>query len=87
MFVCIFCIYFIDISFPLNDMTNCVTISSPGCGAKQRLGMKLCNAHAASLKQTLLTLIKLDGCLYDCVFTLRTGDFAGHASCHMLLSS
>ena len=63
MFVCIFCIYFIEISFLLNDMTNYVTVSSPGWGAEQRLDKKLCTAHAASLKWTLLTLIKLDGCL------------------------
>ena len=63
MFVCIFCIYFIEISFLLNDMTNYVTISYPRCGAKQRLDMKLCTVHVASLKWALLKLIKLDGCL------------------------
>ena len=63
MFVCIFCIYFIEISFLLTDMTNYVTISYPRCGAKQRLDMKLCTVHVASLKWALLKLIKLDGCL------------------------
>ena len=82
MFVCIFCIYFIEISFLLNDITNYVTISSPGCGAKQRLDMKLCTAHFASLKW----IVDADqaGWMLICVFTLRTGDFAGHASCHIL---
>ena len=38
MFVCIFCIYFTEISFLFTD----VTISSPGLGAKQRSNGKLC---------------------------------------------
>ena len=63
MFVCIFCNYFIEIGFLLTGMTNYMTISSSGCGAKQRLHMKLCTVHVASLKWTLNPLIKLGGCL------------------------
>ena len=88
MFVCIFCIYFIEISFLLNDMTNYVTISSPGCGAKQRLDY-MYEALYRTCSFFKVDIIDADqaGWMLICVFTLRTGDFAGHASCHMLLSS
>ena len=36
MFICTFCIYFIEISFLLTDVSRYVTISSPGLGAKHR---------------------------------------------------
>ena len=55
MFVCIFCIYFIDISFLLTDVSRYVTMSSSGFGAKQRSNWKLCTLT------TLNTHIRLDG--------------------------
>ena len=42
MFACIFCICFIEISFPLTDITNYMTTLSPALGAQERLGGKLC---------------------------------------------
>ena len=56
MFVCIFCIYFIEISFLLTDVFRYVTISLPGLGAKQRSYGKHCTLS------TLNTLIRLVGC-------------------------
>ena len=52
VFVCIFCIYFIEISFLLNDVSRYVTISSPGLGAQQRPNGQLCTLW------TLNTLIR-----------------------------
>ena len=56
MFVCIFCIYFIEISFLLTDVSRYETISSPGLGAKQRSKGKFCTLL------TLNTLIRRGGC-------------------------
>ena len=41
MFVCIFCICLIEISFLLTDMSRYITISSPGLGVKQRSNLYL----------------------------------------------
>ena len=56
MFVCIVCIYFIEISFLLTDVTRYVTISSPRLGTKQVSNGKLCTLS------TLNTHISLGGC-------------------------
>ena len=56
MFVCIFCIYFIEIIFLLTVVSRYKTISSPGLGAKQRSNGKLCALS------TLNTMIRPGGC-------------------------
>ena len=56
MFVCIFCIYFIEISFILTDMFRYVSISLPSLGATERFNGKLCTLS------TLNIHISLGGC-------------------------
>ena len=70
MCVCIFCIYFIEISFLLTDVCRYV----PGLGAKQISNGKLCTLATLKTDQTGWMLIY--------VFPVCTSDFVGHAAAH-----